>query len=173
MRLLQKLAAKRIGSAEPGELLISGFRKRRTIVLMLVQEPRESLVAVLGSSHHENISPFAYKHRGQNSSAGGLSYGNDWILELVPGPETFPNNSAHWRIPGAVYMAPEGPLIYLPVLEEHPEDGFFFNLADNSISEASDDAATYLRWKIWVPDADRSIHGSEPLVSFVSDRFNP
>lgn len=162
MKLAHDLVVKRTSTATVGELIQFAFQEHRTLALVIWASDADVTVAVL-KSDEDLGAPFFTQIRKHGYC---VSYGSEWVLELVPGPESYPRNVLGLKAPGAILLAAEGPLLFLlpHEPERHLHENLTFNLSTNEIGSPHDAWPPYFKWRIWANDADRLSARGMPIV---------
>ena len=156
------LVMKDMADLVPGELIRHSFGGAAGLmVFMGTQENGEYLLGVLKSDAFET--PMVW----YSSSAKGktLSYGAEWVIEEIHGPETacgnlYAQSQAHLFIDGESlvwrFSAGRGRFGF---------QSLYFILASGSYSEIGKDAAPIAKWRVW-ESVEKHADGGEPLLEF-------
>lgn len=169
MILLPLLDVKNVSNAEPGELIVFALRSHRALAIVLAKETARSLIGIL-ETNEENLSPappFAFHLDRQSSSAECLSYGTNWVLELLPTADSVPGRRRDWETPGSIYISADGARIFFRDLANRSfGGGYSFNLTSNELTSDTDAGTPHLSWQIWANEADRDHPSRSPIFSF-------
>lgn len=167
MHLLPKMAVKKIRDIEPGELIEFKFRRSRAIGFVMGHEAQSTAVAVLYSYESDipRYPPFAF---GLSCNQNCLTYGQEWVLEVIASKHSYAGNQEHYQEPGVVYVNDEGPTIFLPWDSplSHMSEGISFNFAKREIVNDASREVPYLNWKIWTSERHREEAPNNPIVDF-------
>ncbi len=170
MILIPNLPSKQPSQTEPGELIAFALRRHRAIGLVLANEQNRTLIGLLQSSEKglDLAPPFAFHldHRSYGNNEC-LSFGRDWVLELLPGDESIPGRVSEWANSGAVYLHSDGARIFFKGIESTSfSSGYTFNLDSSELVTDDDRGTPHLAWRIWGSEADRDHNSRQPIMSF-------
>jgi len=152
------LVIKQINDLEPGELIRIDFGSGSGLLLLLEDlEDKSKLFGVVTSPDFTKSMQYHVKRPGGKC----LTYGMDWVLEEVHGPETSVGASQPLA---KLFIDEGGPVMaFSPGERQHGYGPVYFNLAGSSIQQAlGTSAAPVLRWRLW-GDQDHFDSHEDPL----------
>ncbi len=140
---------KDLSQAQTGELLVVNHYGAKIVGVCLTNEPGGAVVKV-GLLEGEDLSwPHVIVI---NKSEVCGSYGSNWFVELLEGPESIPCNGTKFLEHfGAIFVSREGSaaLLFGPPPERGGHSGGTFGLPNFENSKIDGDSIPYLKWKIW------------------------
>lgn len=168
MQLLPQLETKSIFDAEPGELVAMELRRHRAIAIVVEQHQMECWLVVLHSTETLSPSPpIALAVNRRQGSKPVLSYGSNWVIELIPGDESYPGNTAAYQVPGVIYVDVDGPRLYSRAREASGfEEGTCVDLANTRFVDLADSGTPHLHWRIWESSDERQRTSTSPILEF-------
>ncbi len=139
-----RLVKKLYGDIRPGELLRCSFGGENSLALLLQPTNGGLLFGIITSPAFER--PMTW-HVSQREGVC-LSYGMDWLIEEIHGPETVCGarhlyRDAYLFLDGGLSMAfttPKGQFGFAPT---------YFDLESSQVSSLSEDAAPIRSWRLW------------------------
>jgi hypothetical protein len=154
----------RLSKAEPGELVRLSMQKNVSFAIVLAQDNRQTILAVLEPLSELGDRPF---HFAPSGNTFVISYGRDWYLEIVP-DVTFSVGYAGWSwASGAIKLEGENWILSThPSLHDHESEPLYYNLKTNEMvnAPASDHSAPVAHWRIWRSWSEYQNQVVTPLV---------
>jgi hypothetical protein len=163
MRTINRLRRTSVDKLQPGELFIFSFDAvRRDLVMKLFDTDNGGIYGVLESPSFN--SPFTW-YAGDVSGAC-LTYGTDWFLETIPGPETHAGSSFQRDPAHRLFLDKDGSLVWRFQAEGH---GFpralDYAIGDPKERQIDSTAAPIAAFRLWADEADYLNARAHPILS--------
>jgi hypothetical protein len=160
------LSFKTIGETIAGELFITRIRGSSATCIHLESYEGDP---ILGMLKWEDSDRPSYS-RWSDKNLKCVSYGTDWLLDPILGPESFPRNSYEETEYRVLYLHAGFAVLRLgramsPTNFEDVET----DILGNGRQSAGVDAVPVRHWRIWASEADRNRPGAKPIVEFGGD----
>ncbi|WJI68956.1 MULTISPECIES: hypothetical protein [unclassified Mesorhizobium] len=97
-----------------------------------------------------------------------LSFGMNWVLDLLPGQETFPQNTYTPDAASSIFLDTDAVVFRLdsdPRINM-PRQPICINSQTFADHELSTTAAPVRNWRIWRTEQDRMVADAQPVFSF-------
>lgn len=162
MKIYPSVKTKLLTTAEPGELVLLRRLSQRLVAIVIeVAAPQVSL-AIIGGAE---TPPFHQVIRGPQSP-NCVSFGKDWLIEIIPTAETWPGNSKFHYTPGAIMLHDRECWLFLDA-ESNYSNELAVSLTTLAVASAPPtNAAPFLKWRIWLSDDDRLKSNQIPFIEF-------
>jgi hypothetical protein len=162
MQVINPLRCKPASELLQGELFVGSFGAGYSLAVLLKRlENARSLFMVLEGTGFSN-NPAAYA---SDLVGPCLSYGTEWLLEVFPGPETFPQNSYVTDQQASLFLDGLALVLSLP-FDGGFRPGFrvtFDMTAMSDQHQLSTAAAPVYRWAVWESATVRDRSNSRPI----------
>lgn len=156
---LSTLGIRAVSIVEPGELVRISFGANAALAILLQKRDNgRILFGILQSDVFSN--PLTWHDDSPDEFY--LSYGLDWIVEEVHGPETASRGYYAQQKEG-LWITATGIAMQFRAPEQFGRHGFVcFNLERHEMADIDSRAAPIDRWRIW-ENAEHLARGGEPL----------
>jgi hypothetical protein len=163
MRLLaENLRYKQVSSLAHGELVVRSSASGTYTAIVALIEPGAMSEFVLKKASDDDFEPYWVIKTDRNG--GCLSYGLDWVLELLDDPRAVPENSGIWESLGVI--KDDGTRLEIRLLFKGAGLARRIDISTLTEIETPDLIGIgYPRWRIWgsIGAKDR---GDRPIVEF-------
>lgn len=162
MQLIQTISTKTLGQTTPGELVKLRVPNGNHFAIVLGNEHEGRLVGFLEPTGAASYPVF----RRVSSTLNGISYGHDWIVDLVGGDESWAGNRSHLTAAGALLVDADGVWLSLqPNPDDHRSTESYFDLKTNKFTDRFPENFTpFMNWRIWQSKEDYLRVGAKPLI---------
>ena len=165
MQIVNPLTHKSISEVQPGELIVTSFGSGFALAIYLRRlEQSRSLFAIIGGPEFGTPEVYATEHTGNC-----LSYGQEWVLEVVPGEETFPQNHYRPDERASLFLDNATVVLSLKFAEFQRERRVNFDLNTMADHQLSPYAAPVFAWRVWQSDFERQKSGARPIFEITGD----
>lgn len=154
-----------LSETTPGELIRISIREKLLHAIVLEQQGKRTTVASLEALPERTTHPFYFT---PSSEGRVISYGSDWFVEILPGPEFSVGSSALRWASGALRLQNDGWILAIhPLPTDHEHAEIYYNLSSNEMTgrPRPEDSAPIERWRIWRSELAYSNHREEALVT--------
>jgi hypothetical protein len=162
MQIIQTISTKVLGQTSAGELIKLRAPTGNHFGIVLDNDPQGTMVAFL--------EPIAGNPYPVFKRVGGglkcISYGPDWIVELVGNDDSWAGNRSHLTSAGALLVDDHTVWLSLqPSSEDHRSTESYFDLRANKFTDKHpEDFTPFLQWRIWQSKEDYLRAGAKPLI---------
>lgn len=159
-------ATKRIADTTPGELVKVDLHRRGIFALVVEEADNKRLLGLLEPSDYSPTGVYALF--GNNTAC--ISWGHDWIVEPVFGPETRAGNMDHHDDAGVLFL--DGADYVISFVPQKTNFGYplFFNFTQRNNQQPSEIAAPFGRWRVWENEAQMRDPAMRALCEVVAVR---
>lgn len=155
----------RLSEAHPGDLIRIAIHENSLYAIVMGQEKRHTILASLQPLQERSNYPF---HFAPANERRAISYGSDWYIETLPGPEFSVGSSALRWASGALRLQDDGWILAIhPLPTDHEHSEIYYNLSSNEMTGRPhpEDSAPIGRWRIWRSELAYSTDSEEALVA--------
>ncbi|MGH1588658.1 hypothetical protein ACRBEV_10180 [Methylobacterium phyllosphaerae] len=166
MQIRNRSTVKPLSDVQVGELFWFQLNSGRALGIALRRLQGGTLkIGVLRADAIDAPQPFHFDLADPDPC---LSYGEDWEIEPLPGPETLPGDMRHVETDGAVHITARGlTLRFHRTPQNISSSGFSYDLLNREAANFNrDDCAPVLRWRIWASAASPRHPGELPVFEF-------
>jgi hypothetical protein len=162
---------KELRSASAGELVRFDLRGASALAIVMRQTERGTVCAFL-ETNDEARAPFFMAMTTEGLMC--VSYGNEWLLDLVFDASTFPGNDRYWDQHGVIHVGETAVAINL----NRPPDNIRLSAGAfdlNTFDTADVHRRTHApvtSWKIWHTAAAKHELNAKPLFVFAISESN-
>ena len=165
MLVKPNLQFKNLKAATPGELVRFQYGPMSPLAIVLRQGDERTFCGVLET---ENSEPFQLMIS-EPEDVDVISYGSDWILETVFGPESFLRNNEYHLSHGVVHRNSAGIFLNLARDPGHVRtSAASFDLLSLKALDLRRSSVPFTTWRIWASDEVMKDTRSAPLFEFTA-----
>lgn len=162
MHLIQTVSTKTLGQTTPGELIKLRMPSGNHFAIVLDNNPQGRMVGFLEPTGAASYPVF----KRVSSSLNGISYGHDWVADLVGKDESWAGNRSHLTAAGALLVDADSLWLSLqPSSDDHNGTESYFDLRTNKFTNRHPENFTpFLNWRIWASKEEYLRAGAKPLI---------
>jgi hypothetical protein len=162
MQLIQPFSTKTLGQTTAGELVKLRTPAGNPFAIILDKDSKAATIGFLEPTGGNQYPVF----RRLGSDFQCLSYGSDWLIDLVSGDESWPGNRSYLTATGAILVDAQTAWRSLqPASDDHTSEESYFDLGANKFTRKHPENFTpFMNWRIWQSKEDYLRIGAKPLI---------
>jgi hypothetical protein len=165
MHFIQTISTKTLRQTAAGELIKLRVPAGNHFAIVLDYDPKGDRGPVVGFLEPTGETTYpSFRRLGTDHKC--LSYGFDWVVDLVGNDESWACNRSHLTSAGALLVDAHAVWLSLqPSSEDHWGRESYFDLRASKFTDKHpEDFTPFLQWRIWQNKEDFLRTGTKPLI---------